>query len=114
MNIHGYPVSFSTGFENYSDDQKQLIIERLTEKYKDFNEIVVRNYNQMLVRYQESGKSKLYLLFGSGIPYIRFELQYPNIRDDGSLVMVMIMFVTGKQDKLYYNSIGKFNINYAT
>jgi hypothetical protein len=108
MSIYGYQIGFDIGFEDYDDTQQESIIKALNDKYTDFPEIVKKNYEKMKSRYTESFKSKLNDMCGTRS--IWFELQYPQLRDDGSIAMVMIMFADGKGGKTYYNSIGKFNV----
>ncbi len=103
MTLYGYKISFSDEFNDYC---KEDILTALEEKYTDFKEIVVKNYDKMYNQFTESGKSKLNVIPRS----IWFELSYPRPREDGNITMAMTMFAEGKGSKIYYISIGKFNI----
>jgi hypothetical protein len=100
--MFGYDIHFQESFDVLSCYEKHLLIEAVTNKYKDFDSVIVsRTYNQMCVNFQESGKCKV-----RNICNIEFKL----LENNNNFIKFRGILVAYGRKTLYYQAMGNFNV----
>lgn len=106
--INKWRVEFDNSFSALTENDLYLLLRKIEEKYKDFDDIILRKSAQMKNEFTESYKSKLY---ADGLPRC-LHLKHAQTKDD-QIRFKIIIEEEGKRST-YYSSAGGFFVPWKT
>lgn len=105
--ISGWDINFDDSFDIYSYSTKIQILDLVTKKYSDFNDMVYRVAQKMESQFCESGRCNA----NGSISYLDFKhLDILEINGNDVIKFAFVVAKNGKRGNVYYMSGGKLTI----